>query len=121
MSHRDRAIVIYSPHSGKATHLELALSYLRQHNVTITDIVAIADLDALPTQGPIWKAQGVDIAIAAGGDGVVGGVITHIMGSGLALGIIPLGTANDLARTLHIPQDIQQATKTIIDGHIIGI
>jgi diacylglycerol kinase family enzyme len=121
MPYIDRTIVIYSPHSGKATYLEQALSYLRQHNITITDVVSIADLDGLPAQGPVWKAQGLDIAIAAGGDGVVGGVIAHIIADGLPLGIIPIGKANDIARTLHIPQDIQQATQTIINGRIIGI
>src|SRR5579859_4805900 len=115
MPHIDRAIVIYSPHSGKATYLEEALAYLRRHKVTITDVVAIADLDGLPAQGPVWKAGGADVVIAAGGDGVVGGVITHIMADGL-----PLGMANDIARTLRIPQDIQQATETIMRGRIIG-
>jgi diacylglycerol kinase (ATP) len=117
----NRAIVIYSPHSGRARHLEEVLSQLRQHNIAITKVIPIADLDGLPAQGPVWKAQGLDIAIAAGGDGLVGGVITHIAESGLALGIIPLGTANDVARTLQIPQDIQQATEVIINGHIIGV
>ena len=121
MPRRDRAIVIYSPHAGKVAYLEEALSYLRRHKVTITDVVAIADLDGLPAQGSVWETRGVDIAIAAGGDGVVGGVITHIMANALPLGIIPLGTANDIARTLHIPQDLQQATNTIINGRTIGI
>jgi diacylglycerol kinase (ATP) len=116
-----QAFVIYSPHSGRRTHLELALSELRQHDVTITDVVPIADLDNLPPQGPVWKAQGLDVVIAAGGDGLTGGVITHIATSGLPLGIIPLGTANDIARTLQIPQDIQQAAKTISDGRIVEI
>lgn len=117
----DRAIVIHSPHAGRARYLEQTLSQLRQHNVTITDVVSIADLDGLPAQGAVWKAQGLDVVIAAGGDGLVGGVITHIAESALSLGIIPLGNANDIARTLNIPQDIQQATKTIINGHIIEI
>jgi diacylglycerol kinase (ATP) len=117
----DRAIVIHSPHSGRATHLDQALSDLKRHNVDITRIVSIADLDGLPAQGPVWKAQGLNVVIAAGGDGLIGGVITHIAESGLPLGIIPLGTSNDIARTLHIPQDIQQATEVITNGHIIGI
>ena len=46
------------------------------------------------------------MAISGGGDGLVGGVITHIAESGLPLGILPLGTSNDIARSLHIPQDL---------------
>ncbi len=118
---RRRAIVVYSPHSARAGHLEQALSHLRQHNVAITDVVSIADLDNHPAQGPVWKARGLDIVIAAGGDGLVGGVITHIAASGLPLGILPLGTANDIAHTLHIPQGIQQAAEVITHGRIIGI
>jgi len=118
---RDRAIVIHSPHSGRATHLKRALSQLRQHHLAITNVVSIADLDGLPAQGPIWKEQGLDVVIAAGGDGLVGGVITHIAESGLPLGIIPLGTANDIARTLNIPHEIRQATNTIINGRITKI
>jgi diacylglycerol kinase family enzyme len=117
----DRALVIYSPHAGRIGHLEEALSSLRQHNVTITDVVSIASLDGIPAQGAAWKAQGLNAVIAAGGDGLVGGVITHIATSGLSLGILPLGRANDIARTLHIPQNIQEATKTIIYGRTIGI
>ncbi len=117
----EQAILIHSPHSRRATHLGQALSLLRQHNVTIIDVVSIADLDGLPPQGSVWKAWGLDVAIAAGGDGLVGGVITHIAASGLPLGIMPLGTANDIARALHIPQDIQQATKTIVNGRVIGM
>ena len=58
------------------------------------------------------------MAIAAGGDGLVGGVITHIADSGLPLGILPLGTSNDIARSLAIPQDLQSASQVIARGRI---
>jgi diacylglycerol kinase family enzyme len=63
-----------------------------------------------------WKESGIDVAIAAGGDGLVGGVKTHIADSGLPLGILPLGTSNDIARALHIPQDIGDAAQAIAQG-----
>ena len=60
--------------------------------------------------------HGIDVAIAAGGDGLVGGVITHIAECGLRLGILPLGTSNDIARSLRIPQEIEMAVQLIAQG-----
>ncbi len=98
-----RVLVIRSPHSVRAGKLSAALDYLKQAGIDVVDVIPIASLDGLPDQGQTWMESGIDIAIAAGGDGVVGGVITHIAECGLPLGILPLGTANDVARSLDIP------------------
>lgn len=113
-----KAIVIYSPHSGRAAQLQEALAYLQQAGIDILHSIPVAALDSLPQQGAIWRQQGADIAVAAGGDGLIGGVITHIIESGLPLGILPLGTSNDTARSLHIPEQLQQAAEVIEQGHV---
>lgn len=87
----------------------------------VVHVAPIDTLDELPPQGTVWTESGIDIAIAAGGDGLVGGVITHIAESSLPLGILPLGTANDIARSLHIPLDLLQATKVIAAGKEIAV
>jgi diacylglycerol kinase (ATP) len=113
-----KAIVVSSPHSGQSARLQEALAYLKQAGVDILRVIPIPELDHLPPQGEIWKQQGADIAVGAGGDGLIGGVITHIVESGLPLGILPLGTSNDTARSLHIPQNIQQTAEVIGQGHV---
>jgi diacylglycerol kinase family enzyme len=50
-------------------------------------------------------AREPDLVFACGGDGTVHGVVQGLAGSGAALGIVPLGTANALARNLRIPLD----------------
>jgi diacylglycerol kinase (ATP) len=115
------AIVVHSPHSGRSVLLSRALSYIQQAGVHITQIMSIAELDGLPPQGTSWRARGIDIAIAAGGDGLVGGVTNHIAESGLPLGILPLGTGNDTARSLNIPLDLLQAAQVITAGKEIEI
>jgi YegS/Rv2252/BmrU family lipid kinase len=37
------------------------------------------------------------------------------------LGLLPLGTANDFARTLGIPQDIEGACRTIAEGKVVDV
>jgi diacylglycerol kinase (ATP) len=113
-----KAIVIHSPYSGRSEQLHAALANLRESGVEIVDVISIAALDHLPAQGMRWKQDGIELAVAAGGDGLIGGVITHIAESGLILGILPLGTANDIARSLSIPLNIQQAAWVIADGTV---
>src|SRR6266404_8727620 len=111
-----RVIIINSPHSGRSAQLSEAITHLQQSGIEVVNTIAIATLDNLPPQGTTWKESGIDVAVAAGGDGLVGGVITHIAASGLPLGILPLGTSNDIARSLQIPQDIESAAQTIARG-----
>jgi len=73
MQTTQRVIVVHSPHSGRSSKLSEALTYLEQAGLEIVNTISIADLDNLPAQGPGWKESGIDIAIAAGGDGLVGG------------------------------------------------
>ncbi len=59
----------------------------------------------------------VGAVILAGGDGTLNAAAPALRDTGLPLGILPLGTANDLARTLDIPVDAEAAAQVILDGH----
>lgn len=63
----------------------------------------------------------VDCVIVGGGDGTVQSALSGLLESKLPVGILPLGTANDLARTLHIPTDPVRACDVILDGVIRSI
>jgi YegS/Rv2252/BmrU family lipid kinase len=60
--------------------------------------------------------RAADLAIIGGGDGTLNAAAEGLVEAGLPLGILPLGTANDLARTLEIPADIVEASKVIAEG-----
>lgn len=64
--------------------------------------------------------EGCDFVVTAGGDGTVNEVANTLSGTGVPLGIIPLGSGNGLARSLGIPQDVTEAIKIIENNHITG-
>lgn len=61
-------------------------------------------------------AEGVDIVVAIGGDGTVNEVGRSLIHSNTALGIIPCGSGNGLARHLQIPMDVKGAVEVINKG-----
>jgi YegS/Rv2252/BmrU family lipid kinase len=64
------------------------------------------------------RADEVSLAIVGGGDGTLNCVASALVETGLPMGILPLGTANDLARTLGIAPDLEAAARIIVDGRI---
>ncbi|MCD8296807.1 MAG: YegS/Rv2252/BmrU family lipid kinase [Prevotella sp.] len=64
------------------------------------------------------KKDNVDVVVAVGGDGTVNEVARAITQSGTALGILPCGSGNGLARHLMLPLDLYKAVE-IINAHEI--
>lgn len=55
------------------------------------------------------KAHALDLVIIAGGDGSLNAALPALIDTGTPLGVLPMGTANDAARTLGIPLDLEDA------------
>jgi diacylglycerol kinase (ATP) len=60
----------------------------------------------------------VDLAIIGGGDGTLSTAVPGLLDTNLPLGILPLGTANNLARNLGISSSLEAACRTIYRGNI---
>lgn len=63
------------------------------------------------------ETANVDCVISAGGDGTLTRAMALAIKRGLPIGLVPLGTFNDLARTLNVPFDVASACATIGAGH----
>ena len=55
--------------------------------------------------------------IVGGGDGTLNAAAGLLIGSGIALGVLPLGTFNHFAKDLHVPLDLEGAVATIAEGY----
>jgi diacylglycerol kinase (ATP) len=64
------------------------------------------------------ESSDFDLIVSAGGDGTLNEVVNGIAQGGCkaALGILPLGTGNDFARTLGVPTDLETAIEQVMAG-----
>lgn len=104
-------------HSRRGAYAaELTAAALHRAGIPIVrrDCVNAEDLPGLISS----VADQVCQVIIGGGDGTLNAAAPGLIATGLPLGIIPLGTANDLARTLGIPSEIDSAVQVIAAGRI---
>lgn len=66
-------------------------------------------------------AEGIGAIVAAGGDGTVRSVGFRLVGRDVSLGILPMGTAMNVARSLDIPLDLDGAAKVLAAGTVRAI
>ncbi|MCR1899261.1 diacylglycerol kinase family lipid kinase [Irregularibacter muris] len=110
---------IVNPIAGKGKgkeFMEQAIHFMRDRNV---------QWEIAYTQYPghaIELASQVDDnlyskVVSVGGDGTIYEIINGLKDKSISLGIIPAGTGNDLARSVHIPLDKQEALRVIFDGN----
>jgi diacylglycerol kinase family enzyme len=118
---RGPVVLVTSPHAGHALGGEHLTRKLAAVGVAVARHVPVSELYEHRPEGERWRTAGYSAAIAAGGDGTVGTVASHLIGSGLPLGILPLGTANDVARSLAIPLDLDHACQIIAEGTTLEV
>lgn len=61
-------------------------------------------------------AKGADVVLVCGGDGTVRAVAQALVGTRVAMGLVPVGTGNLLVKTLGTPLDIAAATRVALTG-----
>jgi diacylglycerol kinase (ATP) len=113
------AKLIANPGSGDTSSrgklLEQVTRCLKDQGIEVDVAVAKPKEEAIPIARRAVK-DGYKIIIAMGGDDTVEAIIRGIAGSKARLGIIPAGTANDLAKSLGIPEYPAQACALIASG-----
>lgn len=108
------ALLIANANSRQGGAMDSAIAALESAGLKVTAVRTESRNELTPLI--CEHAAAVDCVVAAGGDGTMNGVADGIIQTGLPLGILPMGTANDLARTLHIPLDLEQAAALVAAG-----
>jgi diacylglycerol kinase (ATP) len=92
-----RALLVHNPTAGTKGH----------DKGSIIGALRLADIkvDYVSAKGDELKRalkQACDVVVVAGGDGTIGDVFTHLADRSIPIGILPLGSANNIARSLGI-------------------
>ena len=86
-----------------------------------------ARLDAVPVGSALDAALDAaldthpDLLVVGGGDGSLSAAAGKVAGTTTALGVLPLGTANDFARTLEVPRALGEAVRTLSTGKVVDV
>lgn len=122
MSILGKCIMIVNPASGTVSKHRIVphvLKHLETEGVSCT---------VMPTEYPghareiaiAAATDKVDTVLVCGGDGTVNEAASGLCGSSTAMGIIPAGSGNGLARHLGIPVDIDSSLRVILHNNIIA-
>lgn len=113
---RRTALMVLNPRSARAGQADLDpfLEQLARENIVVETVTLGESPECQET---LARARGrVDLVIVGGGDGTIRSAASALVDLGLPVGLLPLGTANDLARGLGIPMDLEAAARVIVGG-----
>lgn len=116
-------LVIINPISGRSSKTKIAKRIIKsldlmKYDVTIRFTDHPGHATSLASEA---VSDGFNVVVAVGGDGTVNEVARALVGTDTALGIIPCGSGNGLARHLRIPMKTRKAIEIINTGEVDAI
>jgi diacylglycerol kinase (ATP) len=115
------AVVVNTGSRTGAAALTRLEAQLLRVGVETLDVRPVRAGDDLPGVLADAVASGPDLLVVGGGDGTVGCAAAALAHTRTALGVLPLGTANDFARTLEIPTALPAAVDTLLHGKVVDV
>ena len=109
-----RVLVIVNPGASRAESVaeELSRWFAARAIATFVSAGSIEELkQAIDAHG-----ASADRIVIGGGDGTISAALPALLRLGKPLAVLPLGTANDFARTLGVPDDVKAAAETALGG-----
>jgi YegS/Rv2252/BmrU family lipid kinase len=124
-----RFTVLYNPKAGRNVlpsrreQIGKAVTYAVR---SLPDLFSWQFVETLDTDAAVQLASKAvnahdSMVVVAGGDDTIRQVATVLSGSNTALGIIPFGTVNTIARSIGINTDLDNAVSTVLDNHFISM
>lgn len=111
-----RVRVLLNPHAGRSFAVDQVAVAINQHwHGPGVDLTYQFSHDVEDGRAKTRRAirEGVDTILVAGGDGMVNTIGAELVGSGVALGVIPTGSGNGFARHFGVPLAVAEAAEAL--------
>ncbi len=117
-----KLLFIVNPNAGKKISEHLIDTIRKQFPQNVYyQIVIWKDKNHFKEVLDILHSQNYTDVVAVGGDGTVNQVAKSIVGTDIALGIVPAGSGNGLARSLGLSMKVEEVIKQIYNGKTVTI
>ncbi|MCP2336372.1 diacylglycerol/lipid kinase family protein [Actinomadura rupiterrae] len=117
-----RAVLIVNARSRRGRRLYgRARALLNAAGLEFAEIVPVTDPSGLR---PLFRrvlADRPDLVVVGGGDGTIAEAVRHLTHQDAALGVLPLGTTNNFARSLELPMDLAGAVEVLRAGKVADV
>jgi diacylglycerol kinase (ATP) len=115
-----KAALLYNPDSGRRgarrqAQLNSVLALLEGAKIE-TELFLAESAASAARKARKAIADGCDTVFACGGDGTIHNIVQVLANTPVALGVLPMGTANALAHDLGLPNDVLGAAQAAVDG-----
>jgi YegS/Rv2252/BmrU family lipid kinase len=117
-----RAAIVVNTHSRRGRHRYFAVQRLLEaEGFRPLGTFAVMDPRRLPATIEAALDLEPDLLIVGGGDGSLSEAVKHVAGRDVALGVLPLGTTNNFARSLGLPLELRRAVRVFTSGKVADI
>jgi diacylglycerol kinase (ATP) len=118
---RDVALVVNASARRGAAALERAAELLGQAGFSSLLVLPVRTGAELAETLERVLSGAPDLLVVGGGDGTVSCAADKVAGTDVTIGVLPLGTANDFARTLQIPGGLDEAVFALVSGRVVDV
>jgi diacylglycerol kinase (ATP) len=120
-----RILAVFNPAAGRnhRDRFDQIIKLLRDFGcfVSVVETTAPGHAETIAREASANENSEFDVIVAAGGDGTVNEIVNGLSGTTLALGLIPLGTANVLANEIGLARSGQAIARALAKGPIRSV
>jgi YegS/Rv2252/BmrU family lipid kinase len=120
-AHKRTALVVNVRSRRGRRHFAEVRERLRAADVDLMGVWPVSDPTDLPDTLAAAASCGADLVVVGGGDGTLSEAAHQLAHRDVCLGVLPLGTTNNFARSLGLPLELPEAVRTLTEGKVADV